>query len=91
MADVELQIFGCLCATEKFVVNGVKADSDDFGSQGDASPETAEDYGCGDMRFTPAPASQDILDKYRITVDEYNEIAEMLREGLSFGGCGWCS
>lgn len=86
----KIEIYGALCACSKFIINGIDADADDFGERHDWSPETAEDYGCGDMRFTPKPATQEVLDKYHINTDEYNIIAEKLRGELSFGDCGWC-
>lgn len=86
-----MKTFSALCAMETFEINGVRADSHDFGTQGDESPETAEPYCCGDMRFTAKPATSAILKKYNITVDEYNEIATKLESSLSWGSCGWCS
>jgi hypothetical protein len=84
-------VYDALCSTSTFVINGVDADCDDFGTKQDESPSTAEPYSCGDMRFTPKPAIDAVLSKYSITLDEYNKIAEELREKLSFGSCGWCS
>ena len=71
-------------------LNGITFDSKDFGEQQDLDKENAEDYGCGNMTFTPKPPSAEILDKYKITSDEFNEIAELLAANLSFGRCGWC-
>jgi hypothetical protein len=88
--ELKLKIYGCLCATSEFLVNGISADSDDFGDQGDESYEYAEDYACGDMRFTGKQATTEILEKYKINNEEYNEIVSQLEEGLSFGSCGWC-
>ncbi len=87
---LELEIYGALCSTQVFEINGIDADSDDFGSQCDEDEENAEEYACGDMQFTRQDSSKEILDKYSITQDEYDEIATKLEEGLSFGCCGWC-
>lgn len=87
---LELQIGDCFCYTKVFKINGITADKRDFGYQEDIDPYNAEPYGCGNMQFIPELATQKILDKYNITIDEYNEITEKLREGLSFGSCGWC-
>lgn len=87
----ELKIYSALCSTEKFVINGVVADSDDFGDQGDAAQDQAEEYCCGDMTFTPKLPTEDVLKKYSISIKEYADIANELRERLSFGSCGWCS
>lgn len=86
----EIKVFDCLCATERFTVNGKAADRADFGSQADEDEENAEPYGCGNMQFRPKLATSEVLAKYGITVDEYNAIATELAERLSFGCCGWC-
>lgn len=78
------------CALETLSINGIRADECDFGAGCDESPEIAEDYGCGYWRFTARPATRTILDKYHLTVDEYNEVAQMLESALDVGRCGWC-
>ena len=79
-----------LCYTPEFSINGVDADCEDFGEKYDRSPETAEDYACGNMQFTRIPPTTEVLARYNITEKEYDEIAEKLEAGLSFGSCGWC-
>ena len=88
--ELELEIYGALCSTSIFKINGIDADSNDFGSQSDTDPDSAEDYACGNMEFIPHLPTQEVLDKYKITSSEYLEIASKLGEGLSFGSCGWC-
>lgn len=87
---LELEFGTAYCYTSTFIINGSDADHKDFGEQFDRSPETAEDYACGDMQFTRIPATPEVLEKYGITEVEYNLIAGLLEEGLSFGCCGWC-
>ncbi len=87
---LELEICDSLCVTELFVINGISADSDDFGTQGDNDADNAEDYGCGDMIFERKTDTNEILKKYNITKEEYEKTAEKLEKGLSFGCCGWC-
>lgn len=87
--ELKLKVFSALCALEEFEINGIKADSSDFGSQYDRDPDAADDYCCGDMYFEPALATQEILDKYKISITEYNDICERL-DVLSFGCCYWC-
>lgn len=87
---LELDIFDALCATVRFTINGIEADPDDFGEKYDRSPDTAEDYGCGDMQFTPIAFTEEVLSKYQITEAEYAFVAQQLQDGLSFGSCGWC-
>ena len=90
---LELTSMGSYCATETFVINDVQAYSSDFGSQTDEDPGNAADYCCADMTFTPTKPTDEVLKKYDISVPEYNLIAELLAEMLSFGSCescGWC-
>jgi hypothetical protein len=87
---LELEIYSHLCSTKVFVINGINADSEDFGDHRDDSPDTAEPYSCGNMCFSRNPSSKKVLKKYGITQEEYDEIADKLAEGLSFGSCGWC-
>lgn len=89
--DLKLEIGHALCYTPTFTINGVDAGWEDFGEKYDRSPETAEDYCCGDMQFTRKPATLEVLSRYGITVEEYSEIASKLEAGLSWGSCGWCS
>ena len=88
---LELEFGYALCYTPTFTINGIRADSGDFGEQYDRSPDTADDYCCGDMRFTRIRATPAVLEKYGITAPEYELIAGQLEVGLSFGECGWCS
>ncbi len=88
--EYTIKEYGALCELHTFIINGKDAVCSDFGEQHDADSEHAEDYGCGNMLFFPAPATDKILSKYRISVDEYNIVAEELRDKLSFGCCGWC-
>ena len=88
--DLKLEIYGCLCATSIFTINGVDADYDDFGDKYDHDTESAEDYGCGDMQFDGKQSTPEILAKYSITQSEYDEVVSELSEKLSFGRCGWC-
>jgi hypothetical protein len=87
---LELEIFGSLCSTRKFVINDIPADSYDFGDQGDEDIENAEPYGCGNMRFRGKSSVKEVLEKYSISEDDYNEIVSELEKRLSFGCCGWC-
>ena len=87
---LELSIYSALCATSRFVVNGINADTYDFGEQYDRDAENAEDYACGNMQFTGNPSTTEILSKYQITEEEYQEVVSKLEDGLSFGCCGWC-
>ncbi len=87
---LELEFGHALCYTRIFRINGILANSNDFGEQGDRSPETAEEYGCGDMQFKKNPSTAEVLSKYGINDVEYELIANQLEVGLSFGNCEWC-
>ena len=77
------------CWANVFTINGVDADELDFGN--------SETYGehlnwecCND--FTPYEVPQEnVLEKYQINKDEYNEICEKLKDKLCVRSCGWCS
>jgi hypothetical protein len=86
---LELEIYSALCAASKFVINGVLADSNDFGWQGDQDDDPP-DYCCGNMQFEGKEATEEILNKYGINKAEYALIVGQLEKGLSFGSCGWC-
>lgn len=88
--ELDLAIYEALCATRRFYINGRAACSKDFGDQRDESPHDAEDYSCGNMRFTPKDPSPEVLAKYEITKAEYMIVAGQLEAGLSFGSCGLC-
>lgn len=87
--ELELEIYSALCETSSFYINGIEAEWRDFGDKYDTDPENAEEYGCGNMEFLPKLATDEVLEKYKITRSEYLEVQEKLG-GLSFGSCGWC-
>jgi hypothetical protein len=89
MNHIHLEIFGALCSTRVFTINGIAAAYDDFGEKYDRSPDTAEEYGCGNMQFTGIPSTPEVLAKYGIDQETYDSVVEQL-DGLSFGSCGWC-
>lgn len=87
---LKCKAFSSLCSLEEFEINDIKSDSKDFGENYDHSHETADDYGCGDMRFDRKEPTEEILKKYKINKKEYDKICCKLEEELSFGRCGWC-
>ena len=88
--ELILKPYCALCSLQDFVINGIEADEDDFVDKYDHSPETAEEYACGDMKADVIPATNEVLRKYKITSLEYQEIAEKVADAVSFGCCGWC-
>ena len=87
---VEMKAYGTLCSLEVFKINDIKAKQNDFVDKYDHCPESAESYGCGDMRADVIPSTKEVLTKYGISEKEYQEIAEKVSEEISFGRCGWC-
>ena len=88
--ELKLSFYECLCSADNFTINGVNANTDDFGEQYDRDSGNAEEYACGDMQFTRIEPTKEVLEKYHITENEYSEICDKLESGLSFGSCGWC-
>ena len=88
--ELKLQFAGSYCCTEKFEINGIEAEYEDFGEKRDNDAENAPEYGCGDMQFFPQNSTEKILKKYDISEEEYQEICEKLEKGLSFGNCSYC-
>lgn len=80
------------CHLKAFEINGIEACEEDFGESIDAAPENAPDYSCGCRKFTANyNISDNILDKYKITKEEYLEICEKLQEELYVGCCAGCA
>ena len=77
------------CYLPIFYINGIVAKEWDFGNHEDIASEEAAPYCCGNMQFLPHECRQEILEKYSITEEEYNQICKEL-DCLSFGCCGWC-
>jgi len=88
--NLELEFGTALCYTPTFRINGIRANSGDFGEQGDRAPEKSEGYACGNMQFTRVPATPEVLEKYGITGPDYELVAGQLEVRLSFGLCSCC-
>lgn len=78
------------CELEVFTINGIAANSMDFGDVYDHNEEAKESYGCGDMYFESKLPTSEVLQRYNITVDEYNAVCTELEKKLYVGKCGWC-
>jgi hypothetical protein len=87
---LELEFYSYACFSPTFTINGIDADSEDFGDAYDRNPEKAADYSCADMQFTRIPAKLAVLERYNISIPEYELIAGQLEVGLSLGRCGSC-
>ena len=80
-SNLLIKVGECYCYLREFVINGFEAIEEDFGTHKDIEPEIAEDYACGNMRFIPKKSTMEVLDKYKITQEEYEQICEEL-EGI---------
>lgn len=78
------------CCLEVFTINGKSADQDDFGDTFDHHCEDAKPYACADMHFDTKPPTKEVLDKYNITEEQYNNICNELEDKLYVGSCVWC-
>lgn len=76
------------CELEVFTINGIAANSMDFGN--DHNEKAKEPYGCGDMYFEPKLPTSNVLKHYNITVEDYNAVCTELEKKLYIGKCGWC-
>lgn len=89
MAEIVLSTHDCLpCAVDKFRINGIRANEEDFG---EVNLENVGRYTCRISGFTPGKVKQKILDKYGITIDEFYEICSKLDEVFEYRTCSYCS
>lgn len=72
------------------IVKGKEADIDDFGDTEDIDPQHAPPWGCGNMFFQVWEESPEVLEKYGLTVEEYDEIGFWLQRCLTIGCCDLC-
>ena len=89
--EYEVVAFEGLCELSVFTIHGVSAYEEDFVERCDRDPRNAPDHGCGDMQATIIPATEKVLKKYNINLEEYATVAEDVAKKLSFGRCGLCS
>jgi hypothetical protein len=89
---MEIETYGALpCATSTFTINGIDADTSDFGSmESDGCPSECEGYDCHNKHFVPDTVDKKIMEKYDISNNEVKEVQEKLTEILNVGDCGWC-
>lgn len=83
---------GMPCQPGEFVITEREADTKDFGSltssyDGESAPR---DGGCGAREWESKPCTPEVLAKYGITEEQYQEICDALSDKLSHGSCGNC-
>ena len=75
------------CIAKIFNINDKKAYLDDFG---EIKRQNLDRYQCNLSGFAAKMPSNKILNKYKITVDEYAEIVEYLNTVFDYGVCYMC-
>lgn len=77
------------CCLSEFTVNGVKASIGDFGEK----EHHGSSYIDGDCQyqFNPFIARQEVLDKYKIDTEDYDNVCNELERVLKIENCAWCS
>lgn len=78
------------CELEIFTINGKAADCEDFGDTIDYNEKERKHYSCGNVQFKSKLPTSEVLQRYNITIDEYNTICAKLEDELSVGECSWC-
>lgn len=76
------------CVDKEFIVNGKNAEVSDFGlvyNHGVGNMNC-----CESMRFEPIEPTNKVLRKYRINLDEYDEICSYLDDKFTIGKCDIC-
>lgn len=76
------------CHLDMFVIDGIKANENDFGSMEFYENEYGGD-GCY-MRFVRKAHTLEVLSKYAITETEYDVICDMLQDELFTCDCSMC-
>lgn len=79
------------CALRTFTINGIPADTSDFGYGNDDDVSNAPEYGCGFHCFhTELKNAPEAMKKYNLTLEQFIEVADKLEDALRVGPCGWC-
>jgi hypothetical protein len=83
------------CEAKSFEVKGITGDKSDFGNNTDVGSFDYEyddlNWACADNQFVPHEQIPDgVLNKYRITEQEYREVQACCEAIFNVGGCGWC-
>lgn len=76
------------CVDEEFIVNSKKAEVSDFGLV--YNHGTGNMNYCESMRFESIKPTNKVLRKYRINLEEYDEICSYLADKFTIGKCDIC-
>ena len=75
------------CSTRIFTINGIEANEYDFGEKHIYGSAIHNKCCC---EFIPKMPTQNVLDMYNISLDEYQTICDELSSALYVFHCGWC-
>lgn len=87
---LECKAYKGMCKLAFFTINGIEADEADFGSHYDRMPKTGNSCACKDMKFIPKNPTVKVLEKYTLSINEYEQVCDKLDKELSFGACCFC-
>lgn len=82
---------GLYCGLSVFKINDILADSDDFRENTIIIQNMLLNIVVEIMMFESKEPTQEVLDKYHITKEEYEDVCDELHDKLSFGFCAYCS
>lgn len=88
---LECKAYKGMCELAVFKINYIEADESDFGDHFDRVPRPKTSSVCKNMKFISKLPTLEVLEKYKITVDEYKQVCKKLDEELSFGACYFCN
>ena len=77
------------CSLRTFTIGGIVADEDDFGEK-EFGSGSCMDNSCS-CTFIPGKPTKEVLEKYKITEEEFYNICEELVIELNVSSCGCCS
>jgi len=86
---IEIERSTCDAYIKSLKVNGVYAEIHDFGGLANTAGRVKNT--CGNVAFTPRPASQFVLRKYNISYHQFVAITQELVKELSTGMCDKCA
>ena len=85
---------GYCASADIFTINDIPADINDFGECYDDNKEAAPEFGCGNMCFhayDEPSLEPTVLERYHISLSEWEEICDILTCELRWGRCGECA
>jgi len=80
-----IQSKSCPCSLEQFIINDIIADYEDFGE----IDKESNGHECQIFGFKAKDPSDEILKKYEITLDEYDQVCNKL-DVIFMGYCQLC-